>query len=170
MNVIPTVPPRGRIAVPSAWTAAAIVAVALLGQWGTDLGPWYRALKQPAWKPPDVAFGPAWMVIYLCTGTAIVRAWLAMEGPDSAGPRRRFLAAAALNAVLNVLWSWLFFRMRRPDWALAEVVVLWLSVLLLALLAARHSTSAAWLLAPYAAWVAYAAALNAAVVHLNGPF
>lgn len=170
MNVIPTVSPRSRVAVPVAWTTAAIVAVALLGQWTTDLGPWYQALKQPWWKPPDLAFGPAWTLIYLLTGTAIVRTWLAMEGPGGRRARRRFLAAAGLNAALNVLWSWLFFRLRRPDWALAEVGLLWLSVLLLAVLAARHSSGAAWLFAPYAAWVAFAATLNAGVVRLNGPF
>jgi tryptophan-rich sensory protein len=72
--------------------------------------------------------------------------------------------------VLNVLWSWLFFRARRPDWALAEVGLLWLSIVLLIVLAARASTSAAWLLAPYLLWVAFAAALNLAVVRLNAPF
>ena len=33
-------------------------------------------------------------------------------------------------AFLNVLWSTLFFAVKRPDWALIEVALLWLSVLL----------------------------------------
>jgi tryptophan-rich sensory protein len=75
-----------------------------------------------------------------------------------------------LNAFLNVSWSLLFFRLRRPDWALAEVGMLWLSILVLLVFLGRVSRTSGWLLVPYLAWVAFAAALNLAVVRLNGPF
>jgi tryptophan-rich sensory protein len=68
---------------------------------------------------------------------------------------------------LNVLWSVLFFNLRRPDWALAEVGLLWLSILALVLLARRVDRIAAWLLAPYLGWVAFASVLNLAIVRLN---
>lgn len=167
MFVTPTVSLRRRALRPALAAAMGIVAVALLGQWGTDLGPWYRSLKLPAWQPPDAWFGPAWMLIYLSTGTAAVLAWLAA---DRGRERGRLLAAYALNAALNIAWSWLFFRLRRPDWALAEVALLWLSIVLLMLLSARHSAAAAWLLLPYLLWVAFAASLNWGVVRLNAPF
>ena len=61
----------------------------------------------------------------------------------------------------------IFFRLRRPDWALAEVVLLWLSVLLLAAVLARVSGLAAMLVLPYLAWVGVAAALNLRIVRLN---
>jgi tryptophan-rich sensory protein len=89
---------------------------------------------------------------------------------DRGRERGRLLAAYALNAALNIAWSWLFFRLRRPDWALAEVALLWLSIVLLMLLSARHSAAAAWLLLPYLLWVAFAASLNWGVVRLNAPF
>jgi tryptophan-rich sensory protein len=143
--------------------AAGTLAVAGLGMAVTDLGPWYVSLKQPEWKPPDAWFGPAWTLIYTLAATAAVKSWMAA---DRAG-QRRLVAAFALNGLLNLLWSWLFFRARRPDWALVEVVLLWLSIVLLIVLAARHSSTAAWLLAPYLAWVSFAAALNFAVVRLN---
>jgi translocator protein len=167
MKSVPTVVPRARVAVAALWAAAWATAVALLGMVATDLGPWYRALVQPDWKPSDLWFGPAWTVIYTLAATAAVKAWL---GTASRRERLRLLAAFVLNGALNVLWSWLFFRARRPDWALAEVVLLWLSIALLIALAARGSTPAAWLLAPYLLWVAFAGALNLAVVRLNAPF
>ncbi len=142
------------------------LAVAGLGGWATQLGPWYAALKQPPWKPPDAAFGPAWTLIFTLTAWAAVRVWQRCAG----AVRRRFAAALALNAALNVLWSVLFFTLRRPDWALAEVVLLWASVALLAALAWPVDRRAALLLAPYLVWVAFAGALNAAVVRLNAPF
>jgi tryptophan-rich sensory protein len=167
MKSVPTVVPRARVAVAALWAAAGAIVVAGLGTWATELGPWYAQLRQPDWKPSDLWFGPAWTLIYTLAATAAVKAWF---GAASRRDRARLVAAFALNGVLNVLWSWLFFRARRPDWALAEVGLLWLSIVLLIVLAARASTSAAWLLAPYLLWVAFAAALNLAVVRLNAPF
>ena len=167
MKRLPTVIPRGRVAVAVLWAAFGVVAVAGLGGLATELGPWYRALKQPWWQPPDWAFGPAWSVIYLLTATAAVRVWLRAHSPRE---RARWLAALAANGAINVFWSWLFFKARRPDWALTEVVLLWLSIVLLIVLARRHDVIAALLLVPYLLWVAFAASLNFAVVRLNAPF
>jgi tryptophan-rich sensory protein len=147
--------------------ALATLAVAGAGALATDLGPWYFALKEPAWKPADAWFGPAWTVIYTLTAAAALQAWL--HAPTRRA-RRAVLSATALNALLNVAWSVLFFRARRPDWALAEVVLLWLSIVGMAVVFGQQRTSAAVLLVPYLLWVAFAAALNAAVVDLNAPF
>ena len=159
--------PRGRVAMAALWAALGVIAIAGLGGLATDLGPWYRSLKQPSWQPPDAAFGPAWSVIYLLTAIAAVRVWLRAAAPRQ---RTQWLAALAANGAINVVWSWLFFKARRPDWALAEVVLLWLSIVLLIVLARRHDVMAALLLVPYLLWVAFAASLNHAVVRLNGPF
>lgn len=147
--------------------AAAAVGIAALGASATDLGPWYQALVKPAWQPPDWLFGPAWTVIYALAALAGVLAWTNAHGRVS---RRRILAAFALNALANVLWSELFFGFQRPDWALAEVGLLWFTIVLLMVVLARHSKTASWLLAPYLAWVSFAALLNLAIVRLNYPF
>lgn len=152
---------------PVAFAAGAAIAVAGLGGLMTDIGPWYLGLKQPAWKPPDWAFGPAWTVIFALAAASGVAAWRSAPGQAS---REWLLALFALNGFLNVLWSLLYFRLRRPDWALLEVGLLWLSVLLLMVVTARYSRKASLLLAPYLLWIAFAAALNAATVRLNGPF
>lgn len=164
MHSVPTVPPRREVLRAALVAAAAAVAVATLGSIATDLGPWYQGLRQPVWKPPDAWFGPAWTLIFALTAWAGARAWLRAA---TAGERRRVLWAFGLNGLLNVLWSWLFFRGRRPDWALAEVALFWLSIVALIVLARRIDRGAALLLVPYLAWVTFAAALNAAVVRLN---
>jgi tryptophan-rich sensory protein len=74
------------------------------------------------------------------------------------------------NAVLNVLWSALYFKLQRPDWALFEVVFLWLSIAALIVGLWALSRRASALLIPYAIWVAVAAVLNYETVELNGPF
>jgi len=144
--------------------AVAATLVAMTGGLLTEIGPWYLALKKPAWQPPDWAFGPAWTIIFALCAVAGAIAW--REASDRA-TRRIVLACFAANAVLNVGWSCLFFTMRRPDLALVEVGFLWLSVLALVLVLRRISRQAGWLLVPYLAWVSFAAFLNFTVVKLN---
>ncbi len=151
---------------PVAVAAGAALVVAALGGAATDIGPWYLGLRKPHWQPPDWLFAPAWTAIYALTALAGLRAWRA--APDLAG-RGWVLVAYAANALLNVLWSLLFFTLHRPDWALAEVVALWLSVALLIVVSARLDRTAGWLLAPYLAWVAFAGVLNWNVARLNAP-
>ncbi len=147
--------------------AACALALAAAGGLLTELGPWYRSLVQPAWKPPDIWFGPAWTLIFTLTAAAGVIGWQRIPYPHA---RRRMLLLFALNAGLNMLWSLLYFRLQRPDWALMEVGFLWLSIVLLMLHLRRHAPVASALLLPYLVWVSFASALNAAAVQLNGPF
>jgi translocator protein len=153
--------------VPALWAAAGAVLVALMGGLATQIGPWYLALRQPPWKPDDLWFGPAWTLIYTLTAASAVRAWMAAPSR----PRQfQLLIAYALNGLLNVAWSVLFFSLRRPDWALVQVGGLWASIVVLIWMAGRLDLWAGLLLLPYLGWVGFAAALNAAVVQLNGPF
>lgn len=149
---------------PAVWAGLAALLTAGLGGLATELSPWYYALRQPAWKPPDWLFGPVWTLIYALSAWAAVLAWKACA---SAASRRWLLAAWALNAALNIGWSWLFFTMRRPDWALAEWGLLLASVAGLVVQSARQRRLAGVLLLPYLAWVGFAGALNLAVVCLN---
>ncbi|MBN9205489.1 TspO/MBR family protein [Methylibium petroleiphilum] len=158
---------RGGLLKPVLIAAAAALAVAGLGGLMTDLGPWYQQLVQPPWKPPDWLFGPAWTAIFALAAMAGVIAW--RRAPQRVD-REWMLALFALNGFLNVLWSLLFFRLHRPDWALFEVLLLWLSILLLIGVLARYARTASLLLLPYLAWVAFAGFLNLATVRLNGPF
>jgi tryptophan-rich sensory protein len=148
------------------WAAFGLAAVvAMIGVLMTDLGPWYAQLQMPAWKPPDALFGPAWTLIFACAALAGALAWQALP---QRSPRLTLCLYFAANALLNVLWSALFFRLHRPDLALLEVGLLWVSIIVLMVTLAPASRWAAILLVPYLAWVSFAAFLNLAVVRLNG--
>lgn len=151
--------------VSAAATAAVLGAGGMLT--GVSLGPWYERLRKPAWQPPSWLFGPAWTTIGAFTAASAVLAW---DGARDRGDRTKVLGLFAANGALNALWSGLFFTLRRPDWALAEVVPLWLSVAALIKGTAPLSRRAGWLLAPYLAWVSFAAVLNGEIVRLNAPF
>lgn len=152
---------------PIAVAASVALGVAALGTAATDLGPWYQDLIKPSWQPPGWLFGPAWTVIYALAATAAV---LAYRGAPGVPERRRIVLYFGVNALLNVLWSELFFGLHRPDWAMLEVVLLWLSVAFLFIVLRPFSRAASWLMVPYLAWVTFASALNLAIVILNGPF
>ncbi len=142
-------------------------ATAAIGAALTDLGPWYMALRHPPWKPPDAAFGVIWSTIFtMCA----ISGWLAWQAADTLALRQRVWYLFGVNAVLNITWSGLYFKLQRPDWALFEVVFLWLSILALIMGLWRMSRWASLLLITYWIWVSIAAVLNVQTVMLNGPF
>ena len=141
--------------------------IAALGATITVLGPWYEGLKQPSWAPPDIAFGPAWTIIFALCAISATTAWMAAPTRDRG---YTLIGLFALNGFLNLLWSFLFFRTQRPDLAGLEVWMLWASIAILIFACWRVSRTAAWLLVPYLAWATFAGVLNAAVVALNGPW
>ncbi|MGL6278173.1 MAG: TspO/MBR family protein [Gaiella sp.] len=139
-----------------------VVLVAAVGGVATarSVGPgsWYESLDRAPWNPPTWVFGPAWTVLYALIAVA---AWLvAREGLDRPEVRAA-LGVYLAQLVLNLAWSWLFFGWRLPGWALVEIAVLLAAIVFTIVLFARVSATAAWLLVPYAAWVASAASLNA---------
>jgi tryptophan-rich sensory protein len=150
-------------------SVAFVISFATAGIGGalTDLGPWYQALKQPDWKPPDAAFGVIWSTIFTLGAFS---GWLAWRQAPLLRERLVVLAVFLINLCLNVLWSWLFFVQHRPDWSLVELYFLWASIVAMMVVSWRHSRLAAVLLVPYLAWVTTAGFLNQANIQLNGPF
>ena len=148
---------------------AAIITILVLGIGATitTVGAWYRSLRKPVWNPPEWVFGPAWAVILGLAAWAGVLAWT--RAPD-AGAQLRIGVLFGVNIVLHLLWTPLFFNLRRPDWALIEVAFLWLSVVALMVALAPLAPLAIWLLLPYLLWVAFAAFLNLTIVRMNPPF
>lgn len=144
---------------------AAVTFVAIAGAALTRIDGWYRALRKPSWQPPDWLFGPAWTAIFGMVAASGVLAW---RNAGDGAERAWIVGLFALNGVLNIAWSGLFFTLRRPDWALIEVPLLWFSIAALVVVIAPVSAAGAWLLAPYLAWVAFAAYLNLTIVRLNG--
>lgn len=138
-----------------------------LGAALTELGPWYFALQQPSWKPPDAAFGVIWTTIFTLTAISASIAWQAAQTTQE---QRRVWLLFGVNALLNIVWSGLYFKLQRPDWALAEWVLLWLSVITLVSGFWTSSRRTAYLNLPYLIWVTVAGSLNLSTIRLNGPF
>lgn len=143
------------------------VAVLGIGAAATTVDQWYAELRKPSWNPPNWLFGPAWTLILGLAAWAGVLSW---ESTPDPAIHWRIGTLFAVNIVFHMLWSPLFFNLRRPDWALLEVPLLWLSVLALIVGLWPLSAQAACLLLPYLFWVAFAAYLNLVIVRMNPPF
>jgi len=126
-------------------------------------GEWYASLKKPAWNPPGWVFGPVWTALYTMMAVA---AWLVWKRGGFAA-QRRTLAWFLVQLALNAAWTPLFFGLRQPGWAFAEIVLLWLAIVATVVAFRPVSRAAAWLLAPYLAWVSFAAVLNFTLWRLN---
>ena len=125
---------------------------------------WYPTLIKPSFNPPAWIFGPVWTLLYIMMGVAAFLVWrlgIATEGVKLA------LAVFAVQLSLNGLWSILFFGMHAPGWALIEIGVLWLAIVMTIVLFWRVSPTAGMLLVPYWAWVSFASVLNASLWWLN---
>jgi tryptophan-rich sensory protein len=93
-----------------------------------------------------------------------IAAWLVWQKVGlTAAPMQLFL----LQLLLNVAWSAVFFRLRSPGAAFAEIVTLWFAILATSIEFWRVVPAAAWLLLPYLIWVSYATALNFSIWRLN---
>lgn len=148
-----------RIAIYLAFLVLAIGGGLLLGASNMP-GEWYASLNKPFFNPPSWLFGPVWTVLYVLIAIAGARTWMA--NARGLGMQLWFGQMA-----LNFMWSPAFFGYRMPGVAL--VVVLAMLAVILAFIADRWNRDriAALLFAPYAAWVAFASLLNAAIVWLN---
>ncbi len=123
---------------------------------------WYGSLAKPPWQPPDAIFGPVWSALYTLMAIA---AWLVSRRAERASTPAVMLFIAQL--AVNAAWSPLFFRWHQPLWALADLTVLLVLVVLTIRAFASQRPAAAWLLAPYLLWCAFAWTLNAAIWWLN---
>ena len=128
-----------------------------------SLHPWYATLRKPSWTPPNWLFGPVWTALYL--GMAVA-GWLV--GRQAGFSHAKLpLTLFVIQLALNVAWSGIFFGLQLVGVAFLEVVLLWLFILSTTVAFWSISRMASWLMVPYLIWVAYAAALNAAIWRMN---
>ncbi|MEW2414953.1 TspO/MBR family protein [Streptomyces sp. NPDC046866] len=160
---------HGAHAGPGPWrryaaAAAAVAAAATAGSVAVDPdGAWYRNLRKPPWQPPQWAFAAVWTPLYASLAFAFGHALGRSRGPE----RAKTVAGFAANLALNAGWSWLFFGCRSPRAALAGILLLDLGNAGLIRRTARTDPTAARVLLPYAAWCAFATALNASISRRN---
>lgn len=124
---------------------------------------WYLTLVKPSWNPPSWLFGPVWTSLYALMGLS---AYLIWQEKNKAGLKLA-LGIYVLQLILNIIWSGLFFGLKNPGLAFAEIIVLLVFIIVTLVLFWRINRFAGMLLIPYLAWVLFASYLNYTIWRLN---
>ena len=141
------------------------LAVASLGGaiTATSVDTWYPTLDKPVFNPPDWVFAPVWTTLYILMAVAGWRVWRTPRTPA----RRNALLLFAVQLVLNLMWSLIFFGLQQVGMALVEIAILLLAIAVNTVVFWHLDRPAGALFVPYVLWVAYAAVLNLSLWVLN---
>ncbi len=125
---------------------------------------WFDNLQKPSWTPPAYLFAPVWTLLYALMGIAF---WLIWKNETAVVNKRSAYVAFALQLFLNFWWSIIFFKLQSPFFALIEILLMLLAILLTIFHFSKISKTAGWLLVPYVLWVSFASFLNYTLWSLN---
>jgi translocator protein len=144
-----------------------VAAASVIGQLATypNLAPWYAGLVKPSFNPPNWVFAPVWTTLYVLMAFAV---WRILRRPQTSAARRSALTLFFVQLTLNAAWSWMFFGANSPLLGIINIIPQLLVIIAAVVAFYRLDKAAAWCLAPLAAWVAFASALNVAIWRLNG--
>lgn len=130
----------------------------------TSVNTWYKTLIKPDFTPPKWLFAPVWTLLYLMMGFA----WghiNAISSDSQITKKANLLFIIQLS--FNVLWSIIYFGFNNIGYALADIILLWLVLILTIYEFFKISKLSGWLLIPYLLWSSYATVLNASIWYLN---
>lgn len=156
-----TGPDMHRLAALGLFLLMVVVAVAIGGQFTG--GDWYQGMNQPSWNPPAMVMALVWAVLYVLMAVSAWMVWEAQRGLAIIP-----LGLWGLQLLLGIGWSWMYFGLHRPGWALG-MMTLWLLVVLLVVKVFRPiRIEASSLMMPVAAWMMFSWVLSLVQWRLNG--
>lgn len=126
-------------------------------------GKFYKSLKKSPLTPAPKVFKTAWVVLYIFMFAAL---FFVLIEPESVF-RTKAISFFALQFLLNLLWSPIFFVFEMPKAALLLTIMLVIAVGTTIYFFSQVSLFAFLLLLPYWFWVCFACYLNWEIVVLN---
>lgn len=124
---------------------------------------WYASLNQPSFSPPNWVFGPVWTILYILLGVSLFLIWKLDPGKG----RMLAMFAFLLQLLLNFGWSFIFFYFKMIGFALFEIIILWMTIIIMLYLFYKIKPIAAYINFPYFLWVTFATLLNLGFYLLN---
>ena len=124
---------------------------------------WYATLNRPSFNPPNWIFGPVWTSLYILMGISFFLIWK----QEASKVRNRAILIFLLQLMLNFAWSFIFFYFNMIGLALVEIILLWISIVLMLVVFYKIKPVASYINIPYLLWVTFATVLNASYYILN---
>jgi len=128
-----------------------------------SISTWYVNLNKPSFNPPNWLFAPVWTFLFLLMGISVYLIW--KKGINK--KTKYALDIFALQLVLNLCWTLIFFGLHSPLFAFVEIIILWVVILIVIIKFYKISRISAYLLIPYILWVTFASILNYSIYYLN---
>ncbi len=130
----------------------------------TSVNDWYLLLQKPSWNPPGWLFGPVWTILYIMIA---VSGWLVLIKAKPSQQKQHAFIVYTLQLVCNLAWSYFFFFLKNPGFALVDVVGLLVLIGINIKMFTHLYRPAAILLIPYFIWTLFATILNGFIWTLN---
>lgn len=124
---------------------------------------WYKKLKKAPWTPPSKVFGIVWSILYTLLFISFFLVW----NDKKCFPYCNALTFFLIQLVLNLSWTTIFFKFKKPILALVSIILIILFTLITFRLFIKVNKIAAYLLVPYIAWLLLAGSLNLYIVLYN---
>ena len=129
-----------------------------------DWTTWYNALEKPAWTPAPSTIGLIWQIIYpiiiITFGFVFVQAFRGKIGWVVALP-------FAINLVANLIFTPIQFGMRSLPLATVDILIVWGTIIWLAVAIWPHYRWVAVAQVPYFVWVSLATTLQLSITWMN---
>ena len=124
---------------------------------------WFNSLTKPFLNPPSKIFPPVWTILYILIFVSLILFIFA----KSDNPKYKGYLFFALQILLNLLWSPVFFIRHNIGLSLFIIILLDIFVILTIKNFYKSSKWAAILLVPYLLWILFATYLNFTYFILN---
>jgi tryptophan-rich sensory protein len=129
----------------------------------TSITTWYVTLNKPSFNPPNYLFGPVWTTLYILMGISL---FLVLNKAKDL-EKSKIIFVFSIQLILNFLWSFLFFKFQQLGLALAEILLMWCSILFMIIIFYKTNKLAALINIPYLLWVSFATILTYSIYTLN---
>ncbi len=141
------------------------LSIGVIGGIATSQGleTWYDTINKPSFNPPNYLFGPVWTCLYILMGISL---YLILTSKTIKN-KKPALIIFSVQFILNLIWSFIFFKFHLLGWAFVEILILWISILSMIIVYYKINKTASILQIPYLLWVSFASVLSGAFWVLN---
>ena len=123
---------------------------------------WYIYLKKPSFSPPNWIFSPVWLTLYTLIGFSF---YLFHKKNQFKSKNIYFLYG--FHIFLNCIWSILFFGTHQVLFALIDLFLMIITLIILMKWFYKLNKNSFYLLVPYLVWICFACILNYNILILN---
>lgn len=128
----------------------------------SNIKTWYFYLNKPSFNPPNWIFSPVWLILYTLIGVSFY-----LFHKKNQFKSKNIYILYAFHMFLNCIWSILFFEMHQILFALIDLFLMIVTLIILMKYFYKLNKISFYLLISYLIWISFAFLLNYNILILN---